>query len=96
MENRRSQALAEKFAIDGNRFVGEKTQSDLRSGAVMRGSDGLAAMIGDLNDIAGLCVAEVGDVARKEPGVAVRSAVGGFAIDADGGQFAIFALISVA
>jgi hypothetical protein len=57
----------------------------------MRHADRPAARVGDLDRIARLRVAAIGDIARKNPRVTAGCAVGGFTVHANGGQAAILA-----
>ena len=57
----------------------------------MRNSNRPSPGIGDLHDIAGLRIAALRHIARKNPRMAAGGAVGGFTVHANGGQPAILA-----
>ena len=63
--------------------IGQAPQRDLRGRTIVCLAKRPIALVDDLDDIAGLRLSGVEDVAPKDPRMAARNAGGGFAIDAD-------------
>jgi hypothetical protein len=85
------QPAAKELLIDRFWLGGEKTECDLRARTIMSNADQTATRVRNLHPIARLRIASIHHIARKNPGMPARNAVGGLSIYANSGQPAILA-----
>ena len=91
MADRRGQAATKELLIDRFRLRREEAEGDLRGRTIMRDANRASTRVRNFHGIPRLRLASIGNVARKNPGVPARNAVGGFTIHANSGQAAILA-----